>query len=329
MEEIITISNDRLKVDITNFGGRVMRWLVDEVDIVLGFDSIKEYKSANEPYHGAIIGRYANRIANAKYTYEGVTYLLDVNHGNHILHGGKQAFHNATWEVLDKSNTHVKLRHISPDGDQGFPGILTTIAKYELQGGSLYLTISATTTKATPISITHHPYFNLSGLDSNDLSHHLFQIHADQILSTNSDGIPMGDRIDVEFTGFDFANWKSLNQGIQESHPQMDLLSGIDHTYITISNAESVQLLAEAKASDTGVHMQVFSNQPGTQFYTANHFNGSDKGKGNRIHHYRGAFCFEPQMWPDSPNQKTFPNTILLPNETFLMTAEYKFPVEA
>lgn len=327
MEEIITIANDRLKVTITNYGGRVMQWLIDGVDIVFGFDTIDEYKTANEPYHSAIIGRYANRIANAKFAYDGLSYQLDQNHGRHILHGGKRAFHNATWEVLSKSDTHVELQHISPDGDQGFPGELTTIARYELTKDALILNVNSTTTKATPISITHHPYFNLSGLAVNNLSHHVFKIYSDRILETDQEGIPSGEQINVGKSGFDFTQWKSLNIALTESHAQMQLLGGIDHTYITESKSKQIQLQAEAKSKDSQVHMQVFSNQPGLQFYTANHFDGSVKGKNDRSHQQRGAFCFEPQMWPDSPNQKNFPPTILLPNEISSFITEYKFPV--
>ncbi len=326
MEEILTISNDRLTISITNYGGRIMQWLVDGVDIVLGFDTVDEYKTANEPYHGALIGRYANRIANAQYSSDGVSYPLDQNHGKHILHGGKEAFHNTVWKVISKSSIHVELQNISPDGDQGFPGELTTIARYEIVAeDTLALSMTATSTKPTVLSLTHHPYFNLSGLTSYDLSEHLFQIHSNQILSTDVEGIPSGDIVDVGFTGFDFTRWKSLAKAMKESHSQINLLGGIDHTYITENQTDHLQLQAEAKSSNSKVHMQVYSNQPGLQFYTANHFDGKEKGKTGRSHMFRGAFCFEPQHWPDSPNQGQFPSTILKSNEKYVFNMKYKF----
>ena len=327
MEEIITLSNNRLRLDITNYGGRVMKWLVDGVDIVLGFDTIDEYKSAKEPYHSALIGRYANRIANASYEYHGVVNVLNQNHDKHILHGGNTAFHNSRWDIVSKSDNYIELRFVSQDGDQGFPGRLTTTARYELGADSVRLSMTATATKSTPVSVTHHPYFNLSGLNSSTLDQHLFQINSNHILVTDAEGIPSGERMAVGGSGFDFTQWKSLKQGMIESHAQIDQLGGIDHTYINDCQVDDLKLQAEAKAIDSKVHMQIYSNQPGMQFYTANHFDGSDRGKNNRYHLHRGAFCFEPQMWPDSPNQATFPLTILTPNDVFSFSTEYKFPI--
>lgn len=327
MKEVLSISNDRQRIDITNFGGRVMQWIVDGVDIVLGFHSVEEYQVAKEPYHSALIGRYSNRIANAHYNYQRKSYPLNKNHGDHILHGGSSAFHNVFWNIISKSNTHVEMQHISPDGDQGFPGELITTARYQLENqDTLRLTVEATTSKATPISITHHPYFNLSGLQSSDLGSHLFKIYSNEILSTNGDGIPTGNKVGVGYTGFDFTEWRSLSDALKESHSQIDLIGGIDHTYISNVKAKSLQLQAEAKSIESEVHMQVFSNQPGLQFYTANHFDGKEKGKAERPHVFRGAFCFEPQQWPDSPNQTSFPSVILRPNEIFEFVTEYKFP---
>jgi len=325
MQETITISNERLSIAITNYGGRVMRWIVDGVDIIMGFDEVDQYKTASEPYHGAIIGRYANRIANAKFTLNNKEYYLNQNHGKHLLHGGDQAFHNTIWTILSRSKSHVEMQLISPDGDQGFPGELTATARYELQEDGLSLSIKATTTAATPINMTHHPYFNLSGLPSSDLEQHQFMIHSNKILPTTHDGIPTGDLLSVSDTGFDFEQWKSLKQAWKVSHPQIETIGGIDHTYIMPDQSE-VSLQAEAKASDTNVHMQVHSNQPGVQFYTANHFEGKEKGKIGRSHVFRGAFCFEPQRWPDSPNQQTFPNTILQSDEEYSLILYYKFP---
>jgi len=324
MEEIIKISNNRLSLTITNYGGRVMSWEVDGVDIVLGFETIEEYKSANEPYHSALIGRYANRVANARFKLKEKTYELDQNHGQHILHGGSSAFHNSMWTIISKSDTHVELEFISADGDQGFPGELKSIARYEIDDNALKLEIKSTTTKSTPVSITHHPYFNLSGLNSKDLEQHEFLIHSDQVLSTNKEGIPDGNKLGVGYTGFDFTKWKKLSKAMQESHSQIELLGGIDHTYIMDVDSK-LRLQAEAKSIDSNVHMQVYSNQPGVQFYTANHFDGNEKGKQGRTHAHRSAFCFEPQRWPDSPNHDNFPNSMLHPNEEFTFSMEYRF----
>jgi len=326
MEEIIVLKNDRFKIEITNYGARVMRWLVDGVDIVLGFDHIDQYKSAIEPYHSAIIGRYANRIANAQFTLNNESFRLNNNLGNHILHGGSKAFHNSIWTVQSRSENHLELLNLSPNGDQGFPGELTTKAIYTLEADGLLLEVKARTTKSTPVNITHHPYFNLSGLESSDLSHHQFLVHSNEILETNHEGIPSGNRVQVANNGFDFTNWKSLAKGINESHAQIELLNGIDHTYITDQN-DQLKLQAEARAIDSHIHMQVYSNQPGIQFYTANHFEEKETGKSGRRHAFRGAFCFEPQKWPDGPNQNNFPDTILQPNEQYNFSLKYKFPL--
>lgn len=325
MEEIFTIFNERIKLDITNYGGRVMRWIVDSTDIVFGFDTVEKYKLANEPYHSALIGRYSNRIANARYSHDDNSYRLNNNLGAHILHGGDSAFHNVIWTVISKSDSHIELQYISKDGDQGFPGQLITTATYTLVDDEVLLVMKAKTTKSTPVSFTHHPYFNLSGLGRNSLENHNFKIHSNTILTTDQNGIPSGEKLEISGTAFDFVNWRSLSHSMKEGHPQIDLLGGIDHSYIFDSN-HNLQLQAEAQSKDSKIHMMIFSNQPAIQFYTANHFNSSDQGKNSRLHAHRGAFCFEPQQWPDSPNHDNFPNTILDPSKEFLFSMKYKFP---
>lgn len=327
MEGVFAIFNERFKLDITNYGGRVMRWKVDGIDIVFGFDSIDEYKKASEPYHSALIGRYANRIANAKYFSNGNPCQLNNNLGTHMLHGGSNAFHNVIWTVLSRSQTHLELQYISKDGDQGFPGELITIAKYSIVDDGVLLEINASTSKPTPVSLTHHPYFNLSGLSSNNLKQHRFKIHSNSILPTDQEGIPLGYELNIKDTAFDFRNWKTLQRSFQEKHDQIELLGGVDHSYTFDTLRDDLVLQAEAKSDESNIHMQVYSNQPAIQFYTANHFAGKDQGKDHRIHAYRGAFCFEPQQWPDSPNRSNFPSTMLDPNEEFTFAMKYSFPV--
>lgn len=327
MAEIFTIFNDRIELAITNYGGRVMQWKVDGVDIILGFDTVEEYKIASEPYHSALIGRYANRIANGNFQIEDRSFQLNKNLGAHILHGGTTAFHNVDWTLISNSQTHLELKNVSLDGDQGFPGELTTIARYELVNDELWLTMQAKTTKPTPLSLTHHPYFNLSGLSIDSLAHHSFKIHSNTILPTDKNGIPSGETMNISGSSFDFQSWKSLEQSIKEDHSQLQLLRGIDHSYIFGRDTIDFQLQAEAKCQASGVHMQVYSNQPALQLYTANHFRSKDIGKRGRKHAFRGAFCFEPQQWPDSPNHLDFPNTILEPNQEFSFKMKYKFPL--
>ncbi len=327
MAKVFTIFNDRIELEITNYGGRVMRWKVDGVDIVFGFNTIAEYKVAKEPYHSALIGRYANRIANAKFSINTNSYQLRPNLNAHILHGGPSAFHNVFWTVLNSSETHLELQYISPDGDQGFPGELITVAKYTLNGDELLLEMTAKSTKPTPVSFTHHPYFNLSGLDSQDLSKHTFKIHSESILPTNAEGIPLGSKLNIAQTAFDFQNWKLLYQEGEKPHDQIDLLGGIDHSYVFDEFSSDMIIQAEAKSEVSNIHMKVFSNQPALQFYTANHFDGSEVGKADRQHRYRGAFCFEPQGYPDSPNHLNFPSCILDPKEQFSFKMKYKFPL--
>lgn len=319
-----TLRSEKLEITISRYGGRITHWLVDGVDIILGFDDIESYKTAKEPYHGALIGRYSNRISQSQFAIDDKIYNLKSNLGNHVLHGGPKAFHNQEWDLASSNDKNVTLYLHSPDGDMGFPGDLYTKASYTIEENTLILKMSATSSAPTFCNFTYHPYFNLGGLSSTDLYDHQFRIQSNHILETDKEGIPSGNAIDISGSGFDFTDWQNLQRQINKSHPQMDLLGGIDHNYLI--NANSIdEVIAEARCQSTGIHMQLSTDQPGLQMYTANHFDGSEFGKSNRQHNHQGAFCFEPQHYPDSPHHKHFPSTLLLPNQEFLFTVKYSF----
>jgi aldose 1-epimerase len=325
-----TLTNSSgMQVTILNYGGTVTKIIVPDKngnpgDVVLGFDSFDGYLQKNNPFFGSLVGRYANRIANGKFTLDGKTYTLAGNDHGNSLHGGNKGYDKVIWNAEKLGETSLKLTYQSKDGEEGYPGNLTAQVIYTLgSDNSLKLDYTATTDKATPVNLTSHCYFNLSaGKDSTILNHHL-QINADKYTPVNDQLIPTGKIADVKGTSMDFTTAKAIGRDIQ------NVKGGYDHNWVLNKTGNGLEKVVSLYDSASGRFMEVFTTEPGIQFYSGNFLNGTllhTKNGQKYIKH--GALCLETQHYPDSPNEPSFPSTILKPGETYRHTTVYKFSVK-
>ena len=319
---------------ITNYGGIVTDIQVPDKSgklgsVILGFDSLDKYL-AGHPYFGCITGRYANRIAGGKLTIDGTEYTLATNNGDNHLHGGVKGFDKYLWnaeEIKTANHVGLKLTRSSPDGEEGYPGNLITTVTYKwTNDNALEIDYDAKTDKPTVINLTNHCYFNLTGAKRNILNHEL-TIHANRIVPTNDAGIPTGRLMNVAKTPFDFSSPHPIGQRINTNHIQIKNGIGYDHNWVLNNQDGDVALAAKVKEPTTGRVLEVLTDQPGIQFYTGNYLDGTLTGRGNKTYEHRFGFCLETQIYPDSPNQESFPNAILRPGITYTHHCTYKFSV--
>ena len=302
-------------------------------DIVLGFNGLQDYL-AGSPYFGAIVGRYANRIANGQFTLDGKTYELAVNNGPNALHGGLKAFDKAVWrgEVgSNESGVAVTFRHTSPDGDEGYPGTLRVTVTYTLTDrNELIVEYEAATDKPTPINLTQHSYFNLAGEGTGDVLAHVLTIDADRFVPVDSTLIPTGELAPVAGTPFDFRTPTAIGARIDALHPQLERGRGYDHTYVLTRGSNDTGLVQAARVVEpqSGRTLEVATTEPGVQFYTGNFLDGTLTGKSGHAYRQRYGFCLETHHFPDSPNKPQFPSTILRPGETFRSRTIFTFGVD-
>jgi aldose 1-epimerase len=325
-----TLTNSSgMHVSVLNYGGTVTKLIVpdkngNQGDVVLGFDSFDGYLQKNDPYFGSLVGRYANRIANGKFTLDGKTYTLAGNDHGNSLHGGNKGYDKVIWMAEKLGDTSLKLIYQSKDGEEGYPGNLTAQVIYTLgSNNSLKLDYMATTDKATPVNLTNHCYFNLSaGKDSTILNHEL-QLNADKYTPVNDKLIPTGKIADVKGTPMDFRSPKSIGKDIQ------NVKGGFDHNWVLNRTGNSLEKAATVYEPNSGRYMEVFTTEPGIQFYSGNFLDGTlQHTKDAQKYVQHGALCLETQHYPDSPNEPSFPNTILKPGETYRHTTVYKFSVK-
>ncbi len=325
-------NNNSVKVEITNYGGKVVSVQVPDKngifeDIVLGYDNIDDYISGN-PYFGAIIGRYANRIAKGKFLVEGKEYQLAKNNGNNHLHGGDKGFNDVLWDAKQleiNGEQALELTYLSKDGEENYPGNLTVKVTYSLsENNELKIAYFANTDKTTIINLTHHSFFNLAGEGRGDILNHEVHINADRFTVTNKDSIPTGEIRKVEGTPMDFRKAKVIGRDIENDYEQLIFGNGFDHNWV-LNKDEELSFAAAAYEPISGRYMEVWTDQPGMQLYTSNYLDGSDIGKAGKAYYRRTAFCFETQHFPDSPNQANFPSTILKSGENYKYTCIYKF----
>ncbi len=328
----ITLRNKQgMEVGLTDYGARITRIEVPDkngkaTDVVLGFDSRKAYLEAYEQYHGATIGRFANRIAGGTFTLDGQPYHIRPNNGKNALHGGKGGFHARIWEVKNVETGQAEFYYRSLDGEEGFPGNLSVWVTYTLSDDNeLRITFRANTDAPTVINLTNHAYFNLNGEGSGSILDHLLYIQADSFLPIDADQIPTGELRAVGSTPFDFREPRSIKSGIQIPDEQLIIGHGYDHCYILPAGRDEDHAIASAWSAQTGIRLEVFTTEPGVQFYTGNFLNGKDLGKSGRPYERQGAFCLETQHFPDSPNQTSFPSTVLKPGTTYTSTTIMKF----
>ncbi|MDN5863790.1 MAG: galactose mutarotase [Gammaproteobacteria bacterium] len=322
------LQNKHLRTQITDYGGRIVSLEVPHRGgarrhVALGFDRVADYVRAGKPF-GALLGRTSNRIAGGRFLLDGRSYDLVQNEGDNTLHGGG-VFGNVFWLVSEASATQLVLTHVSPDGDQGFPGELTVRAAYRLDGTTLWLELEAQTSKPTVVSLSAHPYFNLGGLQAGSVLDHELTIAAETYLPTDAAQIPTGERRSVAGTPFDFRKPMPAAARIRDPDPQLLYGKGYDHYFIIdAAKGGTPSFAARARDPATGCTLDVYTTQPGLQFYTGNNLDATIAGRGG-IYRQSAGFAFEPQGFPNAPNQKEFPSTILRPGETYRHSIGYAF----
>jgi aldose 1-epimerase len=324
-------NNNGATVAITNYGGRLVSLLVPDkeghaTDVILGYDSLKSYQKPKEPYFGAIIGRYGNRIAKGKFTLDGKAYQLDINDGVNTLHGGFNGFYGKVFSAKQLSTSQLELTYASKDGEGGYPGNLTATVVYTLgDDNSLKIEYKATTDKTTVVNLTNHAYFNLNGAGSPTITDNVLQINADAFLPVDTTLIPTGKLQPVKGTPFDFTVSKTIGKDIGTADEQLKNGKGYDHNFV-LNKHDLTTPIATVKSTVTGITLEVFTEEPGLQFYSGNFLTGASKdGKGGKAYPYRSAFCLETQHFPDAPNQAAFASTVLKPGQTYHTVTIYKF----
>jgi aldose 1-epimerase len=325
------------EVSITNFGGRVVSVATPDRegrfdDVVLGFDNLDGYVHKN-PYFGALVGRYANRIAGGRFTLDGETYQLPVNSPPNTLHGGAKGFDSVPWKAAELAVSGVpalQLEYTSRDGEEGFPGNLQTKVAYTVrEDNELRIDWHATTDKPTVLNLTNHSYFDLSGQGKGTVVNHVVTINADRFVPVDQHLIPTGELVDVAGTPFDFRTPHRIADRIDDANDQLKLAAGYDHTFvINHDGARGPAFAAKAVDPSSGRVLEVFTTQPGVQFYSGNHLRGDVRGKGGAVYGFRTGLCFETQFFPDSPNQPSFPSTVLEPGSEYRNTTIFRFSVE-
>jgi aldose 1-epimerase len=332
---LYTLTNSAgTEAKIADFGGRIVSLKTADRqgkfgDIVLGFDNLEGYLNKN-PFFGALVGRYANRIANGRFELNGHTYELARNNGPNALHGGLRGFDKVVWEsqTVDTGNGLVlELEYVSKDGEEGYPGTLKTLVTYSLnEKNELVIDYRASTDKDTVLNLTNHSYFDLTGQFAGNILDHHVTIHADRFTPVDSNLIPTGELRDVSGTPFDLRNGERIGARIDEDYDQLKLGWGYDHNFVL--NGRGLRVAASVIDPQTGRKLEVLTTQPGVQFYTGNHLDGSVTGKGGVTYKFRFGFCLETQYFPDSPNKTAFPSTVLKPGDQFHETTIFRFSTE-
>jgi aldose 1-epimerase len=328
-------NKNNMQAAFTNYGGRLVSLLVPGkdskmVDVVVGFKSVEDFVNSKEPYFGATIGRYGNRIAKGQFTLDGTTYTLNKNNGPNTLHGGKKGFQAVVWEAQMIGDSAVQFTYLSKDGEEGFPGNLTSKVTYSLtDNNELVMEYEATTDKRTVVNLTNHAFFNLNGEGSGTINNHLLQINADRYTPIDSTLIPTGKIEPVKGSPFDFTTATAIGARVDEANEQLRFGKGYDHNYVLNTKSGVGMFHAATVVGDqTGIVMKVHTEEPGLQFYGGNFMKGKNTFKSGAKDEFRTAFCLETQHFPDSPNQPSFPSTVLDPGKTYRTKSIYKFSVK-
>ncbi|MEP6847880.1 MAG: aldose epimerase family protein [Acidobacteriota bacterium] len=334
--EVFTLTNGKgAEARIMTLGGTVVSLKVPDkfgklADVVLGCDSVADYEKATF-YFGALVGRYANRIAKGRFSLAGKEYSLAINNGENHLHGGLRGFDKVVWTATTSSDVksdHLSLSYLSRDGEEGYPGNLNITVVYTLtEKNELKIEYSATSDKPTIINLTHHSYFNLAGAGRGDILHNVATIYAKTFTPTDAGSIPTGELRKVAGTPFDFTKPQEIGSRISDIDEQLKFGNGYDHNWVLDKAPGQLGLAATMYEPKSGRRLDVFTTEPGIQFYTGNYLDGVLKGKGGAIYARRSGLCLEAQHFPDSPNQPTFPTTQLLPGQRYTQTTIYKFSV--
>ncbi len=326
--DVYSLADGKLEVRIMTYGGIIVSLRAPDRngkfdDVVLGYDSLEKY-IAKTPYFGAIVGRYANRLAHGRFQLDGQSYSIPKNDGDNSLHGGIRGFDKVVWEAKPIPDG-VEFTYVSKDGDQGFPGTLATTVRYTLGGNALRIEYSATTDKDTVLNLSNHSYFNLAGQAKSDILGHVLKINASRMTPVDATLIPTGDLKSVEGTPFDFRTPHTIGERINADDVQLSLGKGYDHNFVLDHPPSQLAEAAEVYEPTTGRILRVLTTEPGIQLYTGNLLDGSITGKEGRLYNRRSAFCLETQHFPDSPNHAAFPSTELKPGQKFHSVTVFQF----
>lgn len=325
--DLYVVKDGDIEAQIITYGATVVSLSTPDrnhrsADVVLGFDALEGYLSKSDPYFGAIVGRYANRIAGAKFVLDGKTYHVPQNDGPNALHGGTLGFDKVVWTAKPLADG-VEFQYVSKDGDQGYPGTLTAVVRYTLKNNVLRIEYTATTDKNTVVNLTNHSYFNLSG--AADVLSHELKLNASRFTPVDATLIPTGELATVEGTPFDFRQSTAIGARINADNEQLHRGKGYDHNWVLDGAAGRLSQAAEAFDPASGRVLQVWTDQPGIQFYSGNFLDGTAKGKGGKVYGHRSGFCLETQHFPDSPNHPKFPSTELKAGQKYHTVTEFRF----
>lgn len=327
--KFFTLTNSNgVKCQLSNYGARVISLNAPDKngvleDIIVGYNTVEDFFTKHDAYYGATVGRYANRINEGSFKIDNKVYQLEINNGDNALHGGVNGFDKKYWEVILLSESSITFRYISSDMEEGYPGELSVEVTYTLSSSNeLVIDYKAVTTAKTIVNLTNHSYFNLSGSTLNDVLNHEVLINADFITEVDSSSIPTGKFYEVDNTPFDFRTFKTIGKEINSDNEQLNYGNGYDHNFVLNDN----NLAARVIEPISGRTLEVYTDQPGMQFYVGNFLKG-EIGKNNEPINKRTAFCLETQHFPDSPNRPEFPSTVLEKGEVFTSQTIYKVGV--
>ncbi len=331
---LYTLTNTQgMEVQIMNYGAIITKIIVPDKnkrmeDVVLGYDKVEDYIK-DSPYFGAVVGRYGNRIAAGKFSLDGKNYTLAAQNNGQHLHGGLKGFDKKVWKTVSKKPGSLTLSYLSKDGEEGFPGNLEVQVTYSLgEDNALAMDYVAKTDQATVLNICNHSYFNLSGNVKRDVLNHTIQLNAPFFIPVNKVLIPTGEIKSVKGGPFDFTSPKKIGLEINATDEQIAFGGGYDHCYAFDKAPGAFGKIARVVDPESGRVMEVFTTEPGVQFYTGNNLDGHSIGKYGAVYNKRTGFCLETQHYPDSPNQANFPSTVLRPGETYTSKTVYQFSVQ-
>lgn len=323
-------NNNNMEVCVTNFGGRIVSVMVPDKnknmrDVVLGFDSIKNYIE-NPSDYGASIGRYANRINHGKFTLDNVEYQLPQNNFGHCLHGGYKGFQYVVYDVVEVSKNKIELSYLSEDMEEGFPGNLTCSVTMELtDDNSINIKYEAETDKPTIVNMTNHSYFNLDGKPLKDNSDYLLMVNADNYTPVDSTFMTTGEILPVNGTPFDFRTPTRLGDQLSKESEQLKNGHGIDHNWVLNNKGDISKPCASLESLESGIKLEIFTDEPGIQVYTGNFLDGTQYGKKGIKYDFRASVCLETQKYPDTPNKPKWPSCVLRPGEKYTSNTIFKF----
>lgn len=330
--DLYVLKNKDIEAAITNYGGRIVSLLIPDkngntTDVVVGFENVEKYVKSTEPYFGATIGRYGNRIAKGKFKLDGKEYKLFTNNGPNTLHGGKKGFQDVVWDAKQIDDKTLELYYLSKHMEEGFPGNLKVKVTYTLTDeNQLKIDYHATTDKKTVVNLTNHAFFNLNGEGSGTILNHQLKINAYEYTPVDSTLIPLGNQKSVKGTPFDFLTPTRIGKRINENNNQLKNGGGYDHNFVLKDQqGSSLDHAATVKGDRSGIEMAVYTQEPGLQFYSGNFMQSKNTFKSGVKDDFRTAFCLETQHFPDSPNQPSFPSTVLESGKTYQTTSLYKF----